>query len=284
MRFPRYGIVLVLVAGTLGAEAQTLTPRDFSPRPIAPNFGPGPAPLIAHEPMQAHITPGPTGTVVREDEIWPELPVAQAPSAPPAAAARTARTKAAVPPSQGAAKTAKARVAPTRQAASAPKTQRAAGTVKSRQTVARAAPPTRVAMVNGRPNLTPAQRRVLSRAIAQARAVPRTSVAPGTQVVREQVVQNRITMSGEDPVSSAPAFAMQWPVRGSRITTESVVTERDARIGAQVGARLPATVPLYALPASVRTSGLQAYRYAVVNNRILLVDPSTSTVVAELPR
>jgi hypothetical protein len=139
-------------------------------------------------------------------------------------------------------------------------------------------------MVNGRPNLTAEQRRVLSRAIAQARAVPRTSVAPGTQIVREQIVQDRISMTPDDPMASAPAFAMQWPVRGSRITSEPVVTEREARIGAQVGARLPATVPLYALPASVRASGLRAYRYAVVNNRIFLVDPATSTIVAELPR
>jgi hypothetical protein len=141
-----------------------------------------------------------------------------------------------------------------------------------------------VTTVNGRPNLTPAQRRVLSRAIAQARAVPRTSVAPGTQTVREQVVQDRISMTPDDPMTSAPAFAIQWPVRGNRITTEPVVTEREARIGAQVGARLPATVPLYALPPSVRASGLRAYRYAVVNNRILLVDPATGTVVAELSR
>jgi hypothetical protein len=265
------------MAGTLGAQAQTLTPGDFSPRPIAPNFGPGPAPLIAHEPMQTHITPGPTGRVVEEDEIWPALPAAQSRPVPPAAAAPV-RTR------QAAARTTKVRQAPTRQAASVPKTQRAAATTQSRRAVARAPQPIRVTMVNGRPNLTPAQRRVLSRAIAQARAVPRTSIAPGTQVVREQVVQDRISMTAEDPMSSAPAFAMQWPVRGSRITSEPVVIEREARIGAQVGARLPTTVPLYALPPSVRTSGLQAYRYAVVNNRILLVDPATSTVVAELPR
>jgi hypothetical protein len=51
-----------------------------------------------------------------------------------------------------------------------------------------------------------------------------------------------------------------------------------------VGAPLPATVPVYAMPptAVARVPNASAYRYAYVNDQILLVDPNTNIVLATL--
>jgi hypothetical protein len=53
-----------------------------------------------------------------------------------------------------------------------------------------------------------------------------------------------------------------------------------------VGARLPATVPLYALPDTLglQLPAVRADRYAVVDDRVFLVDPASSLIVEELER
>jgi hypothetical protein len=51
-----------------------------------------------------------------------------------------------------------------------------------------------------------------------------------------------------------------------------------------VGAQLPSTVPLHRLPprAVATVPAVGAYRYAFVGERVLLVDPTTSTVIAAI--
>lgn len=51
-----------------------------------------------------------------------------------------------------------------------------------------------------------------------------------------------------------------------------------------VGARVPSDVQLYTVPESVGVAvpAVKAYRYMNVNGRVVLVDPATSEVVAEL--
>ncbi|MBS0249200.1 MAG: DUF1236 domain-containing protein [Proteobacteria bacterium] len=52
----------------------------------------------------------------------------------------------------------------------------------------------------------------------------------------------------------------------------------------RVGTRVPETAHLYAVPqdVAVEVPMVRRYRYMVVNDRVLLVDPATSEVVAEL--
>ena len=51
-----------------------------------------------------------------------------------------------------------------------------------------------------------------------------------------------------------------------------------------VGARVPSDVHLYTVPESVAVAvpAVKAYHYMMVNGRVVLVDPTTSEVVAEL--
>jgi Protein of unknown function (DUF1236) len=52
----------------------------------------------------------------------------------------------------------------------------------------------------------------------------------------------------------------------------------------RIGTRVPPTVHLYEVPhdVAVEVPAVRTYRYMVVNHRVVLVDPVTSEVVAEL--
>src|SRR5215510_7045687 len=52
----------------------------------------------------------------------------------------------------------------------------------------------------------------------------------------------------------------------------------------RVGARVPESVQLHSVPQEValEVPAIRAYKYMVVNNRVVLIDPATSEVVGEL--
>jgi hypothetical protein len=52
----------------------------------------------------------------------------------------------------------------------------------------------------------------------------------------------------------------------------------------RVGARVPDRVQLYSVPqeVAVEVPAIRSYKYMVVNNRVVLVDPVTSQVVDEV--
>ena len=69
------------------------------------------------------------------------------------------------------------------------------------------------------------------------------------------------------------------------IARERVVTTTSApTVSYSVGSVLPATVPTYAMPREVvyEAPALQGYAYAPIGNRMLLVEPTSNTVVEEL--
>jgi hypothetical protein len=51
----------------------------------------------------------------------------------------------------------------------------------------------------------------------------------------------------------------------------------------RVGTRVPGNAQLYAVPqeAAVEFPAIRTYKYMMVNDRVVLVDPATSEVVAE---
>src|SRR6266540_2180006 len=70
----------------------------------------------------------------------------------------------------------------------------------------------------------------------------------------------------------------------------TIVRERAPMVAAtagvefRLGARVPETVQLQTVPdtVAVEVPTIRSYRYMVINNRVWLVDPATSTVVAEV--
>jgi hypothetical protein len=52
----------------------------------------------------------------------------------------------------------------------------------------------------------------------------------------------------------------------------------------RVGVRVPESVQPYSVPqeVAVEVPAIRAYKYMVVNNRVVVIDPATSQVVAEV--
>jgi Protein of unknown function (DUF1236) len=72
-----------------------------------------------------------------------------------------------------------------------------------------------------------------------------------------------------------------------RVITAPAATDRVVtapRVAVAVGARVPTTIPLYALPETVARQwpSIRSYQYAVVDDRVFLVDPEISLIMAEL--
>jgi len=82
-------------------------------------------------------------------------------------------------------------------------------------------------------------------------------------------------VSGPSPGQAAVAAGPQ---------TDGVANHSPTETEAVVGAQLPPTVPLHRLPLSAVQSvpAIGAYRYAFVGQRVLLVDPATSIVIAAI--
>ncbi len=68
------------------------------------------------------------------------------------------------------------------------------------------------------------------------------------------------------------------------IVRERTVAPAPAGVELRVGSRIPAGAELYTIPESVAVEvpTVRPYKYMVVNNRVVLVDPATSTVVSEI--
>jgi hypothetical protein len=102
-----------------------------------------------------------------------------------------------------------------------------------------------------------------------------------------------ITEPGPPVVTFQPPIVLtptQRQVIYQNIVREPVVQEQ-VTIGApapvveyRVGARVPANVTLRPIPQRVVTEvpTVSPYRYMVINNRTWLVDPATSTIIAEV--
>ena len=137
--------------------------------------------------------------------------------------------------------------------------------VAAAQTVIMTEPAETRAVVTRAPlNLTPAQRTTIYRTI-----VPQGKG-------RQPIIKERIVT---EPVPNATVGARVVPRPGE---VEVVTQPRDVEY--VVGSRVPATATLAPVPATVAAEvpAVSRYQYMVVDGRLLLVDPVTSTVVAEI--
>lgn len=127
-------------------------------------------------------------------------------------------------------------------------------------------------------NLTPAQRTTVYRTI-----VPQ---GRGKQpIVKERVVTE--TMGSSAPVRERVVVEPQ--VRDRVVVDQwgrERIVARPAEIDYVVGDRVPGSVQLSPFPDQVvrEVPAMSGYRYMTVNDRVLLVDPATNTVVEQIGR
>jgi predicted DNA-binding transcriptional regulator AlpA len=98
-----------------------------------------------------------------------------------------------------------------------------------------------------------------------------------TTVITHEPVESRTVVTTE-PLQLTP---VQRQTIYRTIVRERVPPARPSG-EYRVGARLPESVQLYTLPHEVEVPAIRAYKYMVVNNRVVLIDPATSEVVAEV--
>jgi hypothetical protein len=100
-------------------------------------------------------------------------------------------------------------------------------------------------------------------------------VAPAVPVVREGVVT----------ATDLDSYAYDY-VPAPRAAEPYVARDAYGAYAYAVGTRVPATAPLAPLPPSVvaQVPEVRSYQYMVVAGRLLLVDPDTGVVVAEVAR
>ena len=102
--------------------------------------------------------------------------------------------------------------------------------------------------------------------------------AQTTVITREPVESRTVVTTG--PVQLTPVQR--------QTIYRTIVRERVApappTVEYRVGVRVPESVQLYSVPqeVAVEVPAIRAYKYMVVNNRVVLIDPATSQVVAEV--
>jgi hypothetical protein len=116
-------------------------------------------------------------------------------------------------------------------------------------------------------------------AIVAAALAGATTASAQTTIITREPAESR-TMVTTEPLELTPVQR--------RTIYRTIVRERMApaepTIEYRVGARVPDRVQLYSVPqeVAVEVPAIRSYKYMVVNNRVVLVDPVTSQVVDEV--
>lgn len=116
-------------------------------------------------------------------------------------------------------------------------------------------------------------------AIVAAVVAGATTASAQTTIITREPVETRTVVTTE-PLELTPVQR--------RTIYRTIVRERVApaepTVEYRIGARLPDSVRLYSIPqeVAVEVPTIRSYKYMVVNNRVVLVDPATSLVVEEV--
>jgi uncharacterized protein DUF1236 len=102
-----------------------------------------------------------------------------------------------------------------------------------------------------------------------------------TTVITREPTRTETVVTTEQPLALTP---VQRQTVYRTIVQEPVVEAAPPTVEYRVGMRVPPSAKLYAVPQSVVTEvpAIRTYKYMMVNHRVVLVDPATSEVVAEL--
>jgi hypothetical protein len=129
--------------------------------------------------------------------------------------------------------------------------------------------------------LTPVERRIIYRRIVRERTV----AAP---IVRERIVRERVIPPApvmRERIVRAPEYDYDHYDRDYSVgVREPVGPQPSYGYNYRVGAPVPAATELYSVPPRIgaQVPAIRNYRYTVVDNRVLLVDPTTNVVVDEI--
>lgn len=117
-------------------------------------------------------------------------------------------------------------------------------------------------------------------AIAAAVIAGTTAAQAQTTIITREPAQSQTIVTTE-PLQLTP---VQRQTIYRTITRERTVRPAQATVEYRVGTRVPADAQLYEVPdtVAVEVPAIRQYKYMVVNNRVVLVDPATSQVVAEV--
>jgi hypothetical protein len=290
--FHSWAFGLALASGAASVQAQGVITRQ-----------------VTQEPVETTITQGPSGTVVTRRPLGP-APLAPALGAiaveqgvapaydpydpyaaqPPASATYVDETVGVAPaPTRTVTvrRPAPARtvVRSSRSATTAETTGSGARTVQRtavrRTTVQRTVQRTTVRRTAAPLVLDPVQRRVIYRTVVQERIVPNASVYPAPAYPAYPAARTVVV-----PATTGTGYGVAAPADEVYDDDEAppVYAPAAAPVIYPIGARLPAGVALAPVPQTlaVRVPAVRAYRTVLINNRVLLVDPVTSTVVADV--
>jgi Protein of unknown function (DUF1236) len=100
-----------------------------------------------------------------------------------------------------------------------------------------------------------------------------------TTVITREPVETR-TIVTEQPLQLTP---VQRRTIYRTIVQERVVPAQPT-VEYRVGMRVPPTAQIYTVPeaVAVEVPAIKTYKYMMVNNRVVLIDPATSEVVEEI--
>jgi hypothetical protein len=116
-------------------------------------------------------------------------------------------------------------------------------------------------------------------AICAMLAASSAAASAQTTIITGEPVESRTVVTTE-PLQLTPVQR--------RTVYRTIVRERvvpaEPTVEYRVGARVPDNVRLYSVPqdVAVEVPAIRSYKYMVVNNRVVLVDPMTSQVVDEV--
>jgi hypothetical protein len=101
-----------------------------------------------------------------------------------------------------------------------------------------------------------------------------------TTVITREPVQTQTVVTTTQPLQLTPVQRQTI----YRTITRGRVKPAVVTVQYRVGMRVPQSVELYSVPQEVVTEvpAVQPYKYMVVNDRVWLVDPATSEVIAEV--
>jgi Protein of unknown function (DUF1236) len=271
-----FAVGLALVSGTALAQAQTVTRQ------------------ITTEPVETVVTQGPNGTAVTRRILTPEPGVSPY-GAPPLEyrplAVQTLEPQY-VEPAPALAPRHVVAPAPERRTTTVRRATTAARpvTTRSTRTVTRTiAPPplSDEALV-----LSPAQRQVIYRTVVQREVYPAPVAQTGVYAPPAVGYPPRTIYPADDDYYRAPADRdyvyddgyRAAPYRDAGYRDPYHPEYRQVGVPLVVGARIPQSVPLVAVPEPVvaRIPAARPYSYARYGDRVYLVDPATGTIVADV--
>ena len=102
--------------------------------------------------------------------------------------------------------------------------------------------------------------------------------AQTTVITREPVESRTVVTTGPLQLTPVQRQTIYRTIVRERVAPATPTVEY------RVGARVPESVQLYSVPQeiAVEVPAIRSYKYMVVNDRVVVIDPATSEVVAEL--